>query len=92
VIYSSTDRFMIALFLDERSVGAYHAAFGLADRTLDLLFIWIGLAGWPAAIAALERDGIPPCARSPPTSSSCWPSSPFPPRLAWPPSPARFQR
>ena len=59
VIYSSTDRFMIALFLDERSVGAYHAAFGLADRTLDLLFIWIGLAGWPAAIAALERDGIP---------------------------------
>jgi O-antigen/teichoic acid export membrane protein len=57
VIYSSTDRYLIALFLDQASVGAYHAAFGLADRTLDILFIWLGLAGAPAVIAAFEQGG-----------------------------------
>jgi O-antigen/teichoic acid export membrane protein len=57
VVYSGTDRLLIAAFIDEASVGAYHAGYGLADRTLDILFIWLGLAGAPAVIAALEREG-----------------------------------
>jgi O-antigen/teichoic acid export membrane protein len=51
------DRFLIAGFLDEAAVGYYQAGYGLAYRTLDILFVWIGLAGGPALIAALERGG-----------------------------------
>ena len=53
----SADRFLIAGFLDQASVGFYHAGHALAYRTLDILFIWIALAGSPAMIAALERGG-----------------------------------
>jgi O-antigen/teichoic acid export membrane protein len=55
----SADRFLIAAFLDEASVGYYHAGHGLAYRTLDILFTWIALAGSPAMITALERGGQP---------------------------------
>ena len=54
---ATTDRFMLAGFLNEASVGVYHAGYSLSNRTLDVLFIWLGMAGGPAAIAALERGG-----------------------------------
>lgn len=54
---ATTDRFMLAAFLDPASVGVYHAGYSLSNRTLDVLFIWLGAAGGPAAIAALERGG-----------------------------------
>ena len=54
---ATTDRFMLAGFLNETSVGVYHAGYSLSNRTLDVLFIWLGAAGGPAAIAALERGG-----------------------------------
>lgn len=54
---ATTDRFMLAGFLDPASVGVYHAGYSLSNRTLDVLFIWLGAAGGPAAIAALERGG-----------------------------------
>ncbi|WP_333585945.1 polysaccharide biosynthesis protein HfsF [Phenylobacterium sp.] len=54
---SSTDRFVLATFLDEATVGLYHAGYSLANRTLDVVFIWLGAAGGPALIAALERGG-----------------------------------
>lgn len=56
---ATTDRFLIAGFLGEASVGVYHAGYSLSNRTLDVLFIWLGMAGGPAAIAALERGGRP---------------------------------
>ena len=56
---ATTDRFLIAAFLDAKSVGAYHAAYSLANRTLDVMFIWLGAAGGPALIMALERGGRP---------------------------------
>jgi O-antigen/teichoic acid export membrane protein len=55
---ATTDRFVLAGYLDEAAVGAYHAGYSLSNRTLDVLFIWLGMAGGPAAIAALERGGI----------------------------------
>lgn len=57
VVLNSTDRFMLAWFMDEAAVGAYHASYSLANRTLDILFVWLGMAGVPAMVMALEKDG-----------------------------------
>jgi O-antigen/teichoic acid export membrane protein len=57
LVLTSTDRFLLAAFLDEAAVGAYHAAYSLSNRTLDVLFIWLGSAGAPALVMALERGG-----------------------------------
>jgi O-antigen/teichoic acid export membrane protein len=54
---ATTDRFMLAAFLSPESVGVYHAGYSLSNRTLDVLFIWLGAAGGPAAVMALERGG-----------------------------------
>ncbi len=56
-ILSSTDRFLLAHFMDDAAVGAYHAGYSLANRTLDVLFVWLGAASGPALIMALERGG-----------------------------------
>lgn len=57
VVLASTDRFLLAAFMDEAAVGAYHAGYSIANRTLDVLFLWLGSAGQPALIMALERGG-----------------------------------
>jgi O-antigen/teichoic acid export membrane protein len=57
VVLASTDRFLLAAFLDEAAVGAYHAGYSIANRTLDVLFLWLGSAGQPALVMALERGG-----------------------------------
>jgi O-antigen/teichoic acid export membrane protein len=55
---STTDRFLLAAFMDPATVGVYHAGYSLSNRTLDVIFIWLGMAGGPAAIAALESGGL----------------------------------
>jgi O-antigen/teichoic acid export membrane protein len=57
LVISSTDRFLLAAFLDEEAVGVYHAGYSLANRTLDVMFIWLGMAGGPVMVQALERGG-----------------------------------
>jgi len=57
LVLSTTDRFLLALFLDQSAVGLYHAGYSLANRTLDVIFIWLGAAGGPALVMALERGG-----------------------------------
>lgn len=57
LIIAATDRFMLAYFIDEAAVGAYHASYSIANRTLDILFIWLGTAGVPALTMALEHGG-----------------------------------
>lgn len=57
LVLGSTDRILLAVFMDEAATGAYHAAYSLANRTLDVLFIWLGAAGGPALVMALERHG-----------------------------------
>jgi O-antigen/teichoic acid export membrane protein len=57
LVLATADRFLIAAFLGEAQVGVYHAGYSLANRTLDVLFIWLGAAGGPALIMALERGG-----------------------------------
>lgn len=58
LVLATTDRFLLAAYLNETSVGVYHAGYSLANRTLDVIFIWLGMAGGPAAVAALERGGL----------------------------------
>jgi O-antigen/teichoic acid export membrane protein len=55
---ATTDRFLLAAYLNDTSVGVYHAGYSLANRTLDVLFIWLGMASGPALIMALERGGM----------------------------------
>ena len=55
LIMASTDRFLLEIYLGPAAVGAYHAGYSLANRTLDVLFIWLGAAGTPALIMAWER-------------------------------------
>jgi O-antigen/teichoic acid export membrane protein len=57
LVIASTDRFVLAAFLGEASVGVYHAGYSLANRTQDVVFVWLGMAGGPAMVAALERGG-----------------------------------
>ncbi|OYX81565.1 MAG: polysaccharide biosynthesis protein, partial [Brevundimonas sp. 32-68-21] len=45
LVLASTDRFLLAGFMDAAAVGAYHASYSLANRTLDVMFIWLGAAG-----------------------------------------------
>lgn len=58
VVLSSTDRFVLDAWLGEAAVGAYHASYSIANRTLDVLFLWLGTAGQPALVMALERGGV----------------------------------
>ena len=58
VVLASTDRFLLAIYMDEAAVGAYHASYSIANRTLDVLFLWLGTAGQPALVMALERGGL----------------------------------
>lgn len=59
LVLGTVDRFLIAAFMDSEAVGVYHAGYSLANRTLDVIFIWLGSAAGPAAIAALEFGGRP---------------------------------
>src|SRR5580698_897234 len=54
---ATTDRFLLAAYLGDATVGVYQAGYSLANRTLDVMFIWLGAAGGPALIVALERGG-----------------------------------
>ncbi len=54
---ATTDRFLLAAYLGDATVGVYQAGYGLANRTLDVMFIWLGAAGGPALMMALERFG-----------------------------------
>jgi len=56
-LLSVGDRFLIAAFLGSGAVGMYAAGYGLADRLLDILFIWFGAAVWPLTLRAYESQG-----------------------------------
>lgn len=64
LILATVDRFLLAAFLGGSAAGVYHAGYSLANRTLDVIFIWLGSAAGPAAIAALEFGGRPALEKS----------------------------
>lgn len=55
---SQGDLFFIKYFMGDTAVGEYNAGYNLANRSLDVLFIWVGMAVTPIFITALEHDGI----------------------------------
>ena len=61
---ATTDRFLLAAYLGDATVGVYQAGYSLANRTLDVMFIWLGAAGGPALVVALERGGVAALAKA----------------------------
>lgn len=57
LVVAGSDRFFIAWLMDESAVGVYAVAYALADRTLTILFNWVGMAAVPLAFSALARGG-----------------------------------
>ena len=57
-ILSQGDLFFIKYFMDDLAVGQYNAGYNLANRSLDVLFVWIAMAITPIAITTLEQDGL----------------------------------
>ncbi len=54
---SQGDLFFIKYFMGDAAVGAYNAGYNLANRSLDVLFIWLAMAVTPIAITTLEHQG-----------------------------------
>lgn len=57
LVVAGSDRFFIAWLMDESAVGVYAVAYALADRTLTILFNWVGMATVPLAFSALASGG-----------------------------------
>jgi len=55
---SSADVFIIGIMMDTAAAGQYSAGYNLANRTLDILFVWIGMAITPIAVTTLEKVGL----------------------------------
>lgn len=56
-LLTTGDRFLIAGFLGEAAAGGYAAGYALADRTLSIVFLWLGTTTGPLLIRALEHEG-----------------------------------
>lgn len=56
-LLSTGDRFVIAAILGEAATGAYAAGYGITDRSLNIIFIWLGMTAGPLAIKAFEHEG-----------------------------------
>ncbi|WP_371397556.1 polysaccharide biosynthesis C-terminal domain-containing protein [Fretibacter rubidus] len=55
---SSGDMYLITAMLGDAYAGEYSASYNLANRSLDVLFIWLGMAFTPIAVTALEKQGL----------------------------------
>jgi O-antigen/teichoic acid export membrane protein len=55
---NSADMFLIKGIMGDSSAGQYNAGYNLANRSLDVFFIWIAMAVTPIAISTLEKEGI----------------------------------
>jgi O-antigen/teichoic acid export membrane protein len=57
ILLSAGDRFMIAALLTPADVGAYAAAYGVADKSIMALYAWAGMAASPLMIRAFDLEG-----------------------------------
>ena len=55
---NSADVYLIAALMNEASAGEYNAGYNLANRSLDIIFIWVAMAVTPVAITAMEKKGL----------------------------------
>lgn len=57
-VISTSDRYLIAWLIDEKSVGLYSAGYDLAQFSLGVLMMIVNLAAYPLIVRALEHEGI----------------------------------
>ena len=55
---NSADMYIIASMMGEASAGQYNAGYNLANRSLEILFVWISMAATPIAVTLMEREGV----------------------------------
>ncbi len=55
---NSADMYLIAGMMGEASAGQYNAGYNLANRSLEILFVWISMAATPIAVTLMEKEGI----------------------------------
>jgi len=53
---NAADIYFIAYFMGWESAGQYNAGYNLANRSLDVLFVWISMALTPVIIRAVEIE------------------------------------
>jgi O-antigen/teichoic acid export membrane protein len=56
-VVSSSDRFLLGLFLGADATGMYAAGYDITKQTLGILMVIVNLAAYPLAIRALEQNG-----------------------------------
>lgn len=55
---ASGDMYIIKAMMGDASAGEYSASYNFANRSLDILFVWLGMAATPMAVTALEKEGL----------------------------------
>jgi len=55
---NSADLYLISAFIGPEATGQYNAGYNLANRPIDIIFIWIGMALTPIIIRTTENHGI----------------------------------
>lgn len=53
---NSADVYLIAAFMGEASAGEYNAGYNLANRSLEIIFVWLAMAATPMAVTAFESS------------------------------------
>lgn len=54
---NSADVYLIAAMMGEASAGEYNAGYNLANRSLEILFVWVSMAVTPVVVTAMEKHG-----------------------------------
>jgi O-antigen/teichoic acid export membrane protein len=55
---NSADIYLIGGFMGDAAVGEYNAGYNLANRSIEIVFIWLSMAVTPLAIIAFEKSGL----------------------------------
>lgn len=55
---NSADLYIIKALMGDASVGQYNAGYNLANRSVDVIFIWLSMAVTPIAVTMLEKEGV----------------------------------
>ena len=57
---NSADMYLIAAMMDNgtTAAGQYNAGYNLANRSLEMIFVWISMAATPIAVTLMEKEGV----------------------------------
>jgi|GEM_PF-334879 len=55
---NSADMYLILGFMGTESAGQYNAGYNLANRSLEIVFVWLAMAVTPIAVTAMEKVGV----------------------------------